>query len=338
MEMILENKDLVMQLDLKPFVSVYMITYNHGAFIRQAIESVLCQKTNFAFQLVIGDDHSTDDTPQICSAYAQQFPDRIAFIRQSSNIGANANAQIILNTCFQSGAKYIAILEGDDFWDDPSKLQKQVDYLESHPEISVTWHDYDAVDLQGQPVASGAEKGYLRDYSSYELRRITSLKTLTVCFRNRLNQTPPEYSQCPNGDSFLFAMLGQFGGAAFLTDIRPAKYRIHTGGVWSEASIRKRDTTTLKSFVAIAKYFIKQKDKDTALYYIDRYIKTQYLLCYEDRKNNNMFSALKYASSALSTLIQFRAFKFIPYTSHQFILILFFGKKVIWSHRNESKN
>jgi glycosyltransferase involved in cell wall biosynthesis len=114
-------------------VSVCMITYNHEKFISQAIEGVLAQKTKFPFELVIGEDCSTDTTSGICRKYATDYPDIISLSAESVNLGAFRNGTKSLDACT---GKYIALCEGDDYWTDPYKLQKQIDLLESHPESS----------------------------------------------------------------------------------------------------------------------------------------------------------------------------------------------------------
>ena len=123
------------QADVK--VSVHMITYNHERFIAQAIEGVLMQQTDFAVELVIGEDCSTDGTRAIVRRYGERYPERIRLLLQERNLGARANALATLNAC---RGQYIALCEGDDYWTDPTKLQKQVDFLESHPECSLCFH------------------------------------------------------------------------------------------------------------------------------------------------------------------------------------------------------
>jgi glycosyltransferase involved in cell wall biosynthesis len=108
-----------------------MVTYNHESYIAQAIDSVLMQQTNFEFHLFIGEDCSTDDTSNICKKYAEKYSDKITLFAHKHNIGAANNGQIIYKACFESNAKYVAMLEGDDYWTDPLKLQKQVDFLEA---------------------------------------------------------------------------------------------------------------------------------------------------------------------------------------------------------------
>lgn len=113
-------------------IDVAMVTYNQEEFIANAIESVLKQKTTFPFRLVIGEDCSTDNTREICLNYAKNHPEKIKLISQKSNQGLLKNYQSVFKEC---NAKYLAILEGDDYWIDDYKLQKQIDLLESDSQI-----------------------------------------------------------------------------------------------------------------------------------------------------------------------------------------------------------
>ena len=121
-------------------VSICMITYNHEAYIAQAIEGVLMQKTNFNFQLIIGDDCSTDDTRNICLDYKKKYPNKIILRLPEKNLGCEQNFVKNLDAC-ANGFKYTAICEGDDYWIDASKLQKQVDVLESNENLGIVYTD-----------------------------------------------------------------------------------------------------------------------------------------------------------------------------------------------------
>jgi glycosyltransferase involved in cell wall biosynthesis len=113
-------------------VSVFMMTYNHEKYITQALEGILMQKTNFVFDIVIGEDCSTDNTRRIVMNFAEKYPDKFNCLLHNKNIGVVANQLATLKEC---SGKYIAICEGDDYWTDPYKLQKQVDILESNPDF-----------------------------------------------------------------------------------------------------------------------------------------------------------------------------------------------------------
>jgi len=121
-----------MQQKNSPLVSVAMLTYNHEKFISQAIESALAQIVDFDFEIVIGEDYSTDNTRKICRDYKESYSEKIVLIENVSNIGLVKNYQKVFNAC---RGKYIAILEGDDFWHDRYKLQKQIEIIEKDTSI-----------------------------------------------------------------------------------------------------------------------------------------------------------------------------------------------------------
>lgn len=118
-------------------VSVWMIAYNHGPYIREAIESVLMQRTTFPVELVIGEDHSRDDTRAIIQDYCARYPGRVRLLEGDENLGMMRNAIRTLKAC---GGKYVAMCEGDDYWLDPDKLQKQFDFMEAHPDCALCFH------------------------------------------------------------------------------------------------------------------------------------------------------------------------------------------------------
>lgn len=124
----------------EPLVSVHMITYNHAPYIAKAIEGVLSQKTQFPFELVIGEDCSFDGTREIVFDYAHRYPEIIRVITSEQNVGMKKNVYRTSKAC---RGKYIAYCEGDDYWQRPDKLQLQADYLESHPDYGLVYSDHD---------------------------------------------------------------------------------------------------------------------------------------------------------------------------------------------------
>lgn len=122
-----------------PTVSVFMMAYNHEKYIAEAIEGVLMQRTNFDFDIVIGEDCSTDNTRQIIIYYQQKHPGKFKLLLHERSIGAMSNQIAVLKAC---QGKYIALCEGDDYWTDPYKLQKQVDFLEANEGYSMCGHRF----------------------------------------------------------------------------------------------------------------------------------------------------------------------------------------------------
>ena len=126
-----------------PFLSVCLITYNHEKYLKQAIEGVLMQHVNFEIELIIADDFSTDATRSIIEEYRVKHPKIIKPILQAKNIGAANNWMDLMEAPV---GKYVAYQDGDDYWTDPLKLQKQVDFLESHPDAVMCFTNIEVFD------------------------------------------------------------------------------------------------------------------------------------------------------------------------------------------------
>jgi len=242
-----------MLLNKNCFLAVYMITYNHENYIAQAIESVLMQKAEFNFKLFIGEDFSTDSTRTICLDYKNKYPDKIELLLQEKNIGPQQNAQTVYKACFDSGAKYIAMLEGDDYWTDPYKLQKQVDFLEANPEYSLCFHKAKRVDADNNELGiTDSDYGVFKKIEQKWMVGGIYFPTASVLFRNILNFK--NFESVPNGDTYLWAKLGHYGPAAFLPDILPNAYRVHCGGVWSLRPKLSQLENGLKTYNAVLKF------------------------------------------------------------------------------------
>ena len=174
---------------MNPLVSVLLLTYNHADSIKDAIESSVNQKANFLYEILIGDDCSTDTTLNIIKEYVDKYPEKIKLISSTKNIGALKNEKRLIET---SKGKYIAFLEGDDFWTDPLKLQKQVDFLESNPDYGLVHSDVNHYYENTGKTEFGVNKldnvkipvGFV----FHELLKPNPLfiKTATSCFRKEL--------------------------------------------------------------------------------------------------------------------------------------------------------
>jgi len=140
----------------EPLVSVHMITYNHAPFIREAIEGALQQKTNFPFELVIGDDCSTDGTRELLIEQQKRYPETIRLVGTNQNVGCIKNCYRTLKAC---RGKYVAFCEGDDYWHHPLKLQKQVDYMETHADCGMVHSSYDVYEMRS--------KTLIQDYTKH---------------------------------------------------------------------------------------------------------------------------------------------------------------------------
>lgn len=128
--------------EAKPKVSVVMITYNHEKFIEQAVNSVLMQETDFDYEIIIGEDCSTDRTREILIELQKQHPDKIKLVLQPRNVGGIPN---LISAFDMAAGDYVAFLEGDDYWTSPHKLQRQVDYMEAHPDCLLCFHAFEVI-------------------------------------------------------------------------------------------------------------------------------------------------------------------------------------------------
>lgn len=168
-----------------PTVSVCCITYNQEHYIAQTIEGFLIQKTNFPIEIIIHDDASTDNTKQIVSKYAEKFPALIIPIFQTENQYSKREGSILTRFVFpRAGGKYIAVCEGDDYWTDPQKLQKQVDFLENNPEYGLV---YTKVRMYNQQENAYSRNTFGKPIKSFEsLFLSNSIPTATSLFRSSL--------------------------------------------------------------------------------------------------------------------------------------------------------
>ena len=221
-----------------PVVSVCMITYNHEPFIRQAIEGVLMQQAGFPVELVIGEDCSTDRTRAICEEYAETHPEIIRLLPSEKNLGMMPNFMQTLKACT---GKYIALCEGDDYWTDPMKLQKQVEFLEGNPEFVLTGHEFMVLGANGRMRERKEENTKISFYGISELASEIYLQTLTVVFRNlpEVQNSYLLFSKAPMGDFALFMLLAHEGKIAVLPDIMAVR-REHENGVFSGKSGAKQ--------------------------------------------------------------------------------------------------
>ena len=117
-------------------LSVFVVTYNQERFIEQCLSSIVSQVVDFDYEVIVGDDCSTDGTAAICDSFAEKFPN-IRVFHHPQNLGHVKNWEFVLNHC---EGEYVAMVEGDDYWTDPNKIQTQVDFLDQHKDFSLSFH------------------------------------------------------------------------------------------------------------------------------------------------------------------------------------------------------
>jgi len=254
-----------------PLVSVACITYNHENYITQAIEGFLLQKISFPIEIIIHDDASTDNTRKIVGEYAKNNSSLIFPIYQKVNqysLGNRPFTKYVLPNC---KGKYIAICEGDDYWTDKNKLQKQVNFLESHPDCAICFHN----------VTVSNEDGVNRPWNNRpaEEKKILTLEdllngnfihTCSVMFRRGLfNYFPQWFYKCTMGDWPLHILNAQHGDIGYIDQIMSA-YRVHGRGACSSISRTELLNNTINA-AEIIKHCLNQKHRKIIINSITRW-------------------------------------------------------------------
>lgn len=257
--------------DEVPAVSICCVAYNHEKYIETALKSFLMQETNFPFEIIVGEDCSSDDTFNIISRYREKYPNLIKVISNKNNVGMHKNFFRVFDA---AKGEYIAICEGDDSWADKEKLQKQKDFMDSDEEYVVCYGAADIFDEYGGEKGRKFASSY-RDSSREDLiyAKVTIL-TMTSFVRARyLRELPREMDKVLNLDRFIFSYLGQFGKGKFISGIRPSVYNIHAGGIWSLLDKNKKEESAMVTYYWMANYYDRAGSKAASLYFYLKAVK-----------------------------------------------------------------
>ena len=182
-------------------LSVFVVTYNQEKYIRQCLDSILMQKVDFDYEVVIGEDHGTDGTRAICEEYAKKYP-QVRLLPLTENLGIARNWQRVLSEC---NGEYIAMCEGDDYWTNSLKLQKQVDFLEQHEQYELCFHKVTVTSFREEETHM-FDHLENRAYSDREIYDKWTILTSSVMYRNNKEyySFPPEI-KFP--DTYLFLKI-----------------------------------------------------------------------------------------------------------------------------------
>jgi glycosyltransferase involved in cell wall biosynthesis len=220
--------------DVAVKVSVLIKAYNHEKFIAQAVESAACQQTDFPYEIVVGEDCSTDGTRAVLRELGDRYPDKIRLFLRERNLGALRNFAETFKEC---RGDYVAWLDGDDYWKSPSKLQTQVNFLDAHPAYSSCAHNaivFDEVTRQFGPNLHGDSPP--KTYALPELLRGSLVPASSFMFRRKLlGELPAWYDALPIGDWPLQILCVQHGPMGYDPGVMLV-YRRHGGGMWSGQS------------------------------------------------------------------------------------------------------
>ncbi len=234
-----------------PRVSVCITTYNHGQYIAQTLDSVLIQKTNFEFELIVGEDDSDDDTREVVINYAKQNPGKIhLFLNERKNVifisGRPTGRWNLVNNLEHAKGEYIALVEGDDYWIDQSKLQKQVDFLDSHPDYSMCFTD---ARIWDEDRAEFNDKTFSETYAANGTKQTVEfgdmatnhwIPTGSVMYRRSAFEDFPDwFYKIPMADWGLFLSLLKNGPGWFMNECTSV-YRVHGSSYWSSLPVTAR--------------------------------------------------------------------------------------------------
>lgn len=217
-------------------VSIHCLVYNHEPYLRQCLDGFVMQKTNFLFEAIVHDDCSTDGSAAIIREYAEKYPDMIKPIFETTNqysrIGFSGISKIMT---VNSKGKYIAFCEGDDYWTDPYKLQKQVDYLESHPECGLVYTN-SMIFEEKTECFKNATLPRQSDFSNILLE--SPIMTLTTCFKrdffmNYLHEIPSN-SSWMMADLPLWLYISSHSSIKYLPDVTSVYRKLETSASHSE--------------------------------------------------------------------------------------------------------
>ncbi|SCX92435.1 Glycosyl transferase family 2 [Nonlabens sp. Hel1_33_55] len=235
-------------------VSVFLLTFNQKSYIAQTLDSILEQKTQFSYEIVIGDDASTDGTSEICLQYKERYTDQIDYVRHGTNMGLIAN---FVDTAKRLKGKYVAICDGDDYWTDPLKLQKQVDFLDNNTEFAIVGTHCAYED--GDNIFTAKQDNTIASYTVEQMALKNRISAPTSLFKNfdRLQDLPSYFLNFPYGDWPVYLMVLHSTGskAAKIPDIS-AVYRRQIG---VSASMRLNAVEVSSKNVLILEELINDK-------------------------------------------------------------------------------
>ena len=308
-------------------LSIICLAYNQEPFIRECLNGFVMQKTNFPFEVLINDDASTDKTADIIREYEAKYPHLFRCVYQTENQwGKKEIGKDILFPMIRG--QYVALCEGDDYWTDPLKLQKQVDFLDAHPDFSVCFHPvtvhYNDASLPDEIFPEDKYRLYKTELSLKDLLDHNFIQTNSVVYRWRFHQD--SLDSIPSGilpaDWFLHLLHAQTGKIAFLPDVM-AVYRRNKGGIWT--GMMKTEEWFEKSGLAYLR-FLKEKqrvflcdEEDTFLFTLMTFI--QKIDC-----NKPLCEELKKTYSKEYDFIKQKKAVFLKYIFYSFLKMISFGK------------
>lgn len=289
-------------------LQVVCLTYNHEKYIRQALDGFVMQKTSFPFEVLIGDDASTDKTPEIIQEYAKRYPDIIKPFLRKKNLGAQQNSLDLLR---RVNAEYLALCEGDDYWTDPQKLQIQVDFLDKHINYNGCWHNAEIVkesnvkewntdfyfpaDKRGHQYWPNSIVGFKKNRKTFTLFDILDgpIATASIVYRYPKNFEYPEwFGTALAGDRAMHSLMIQDSCFAYINKTMSV-YRVSKKGVWFNKNNSENLVSEIKEWVD----FIKKLNATMGRKYdkvFQRYLEAYYAENLDQAIDNKMVKLLQF--------------------------------------------
>ena len=245
--------------DDKILVSIQCLVYNHEPYLRQCLDGFVMQKTNFRFEAIVHDDASTDGSAKIIREYAEKYPDIIKPIYETENQYSKRDGSLtrIMNTACRG--KYIAICEGDDYWIDPLKLQKQVSILENNINVFMVYTGFKTVDEKGNLICRPLYTDFMKKSKSGDIFKMllhgNFILTLTTCFRREVlllaekNNLKLDYA--------LFLQAAYMGDVKYIPE-KSGCYRKNSKGAMS-TNLDRVDVSAWKVFKHFSMLFLQNK-------------------------------------------------------------------------------
>lgn len=272
-------------------VSILVITYNHEKYIAQALDSILIQDVNFDYEIIVGEDCSQDRTGDIVLEYANKYPELVKPLLNQVNRGMISNFLSCYEAC---SGKYIAMLEGDDYWLDKDKLKKQIEILDSRPDLVACFHNVSLLDMSSGNITTLPEKHRRDIYTLEDFIKLNRVYTPSLVFRNGLIKEFPEWFKTLGlGDWPIHLLLTRFGNYKYLPELM-AVYRLHDKGVWSGQPLESRTIKAIEMLRCVDQYYERKYTRQ-----IKSSITRQLFILAEDLSRTDRRSALKYIGQAL---------------------------------------
>ena len=217
-----------------------------------------------------------------------------------------------------ANGNYIALCEGDDYWTDPLKLQKQVDFLEENEDFVLCFHDADVLEEKNNNIAGSYLKPYFKKkISQEELKKGANILLLSLCFRNCIKEFPDEFFKVTNGDAFLISLLGTYGKGFYQEDIKNAIYRHHPGGIWSLKKENIKILNRLTTYHYLRVFYKRIQENEIYYYFNEKFVETALGLLKEIKNNRLSLEIIKcfWKHHQFRTVLWFGLYKMVFQTT-----------------------